>query len=76
MQHYVYHAAPLWALGLLRWHFSPQYFTSSQELRHFLRYSKGRPQVRQILVGRFPLVSLAGTGITEVKSYNQNARYR
>ena len=47
--------------GRLRWHFSPQYFTSSQFSRHFLRYSKGRPQVMQILVGNWPLRSLAGS---------------
>lgn len=41
--------------GLWRRHFSPQYFTSSQQSRHFLRHSKGRPQVRQILVGSWPL---------------------
>jgi hypothetical protein len=49
------------AAGRLRWHFSPQYFTSSQLARHFLRYSNGRPQVVQILVGSWPLRSLAGS---------------
>jgi hypothetical protein len=45
--------------GLLRWHFSPQYFTASQLLRHFLRYSKGSPHVAQILVGSWPFLRVA-----------------
>ena len=49
------------AAGRLRWHFSPQYFTSAQLARHFLRYSKGRPHVAQILVGRCPLRSFWGS---------------
>jgi hypothetical protein len=32
-------------------HFSEQYLTLSQSRAHFLRHSKGRPQVAQILGG-------------------------
>lgn len=38
--------------GLLPLHLSEQYLTSSQTFSHFLRHVKGRPHVRQTLLGR------------------------
>ena len=37
---------------LLALHFSEQYLTFSQSRAHFLRHSKGRPQVAQIFGGK------------------------
>jgi hypothetical protein len=39
-------------------HPSLQYFTSSQTACHFLRHTKGRPQARQILLGKNALLPL------------------
>jgi hypothetical protein len=37
---------------------SEQYFTSSQTFAHFLRQSKGRPQLAQTLRGRSPFFTI------------------
>jgi hypothetical protein len=43
------------AFGLFVRHLSEQNLTSSQFFSHFFRQEKGRPQVTQILVGRWEL---------------------
>jgi hypothetical protein len=45
-----------------RRHFSEQYLTWSQSLRHFFRHSNSRPQVTHFL-GAIPFLTLATRGV-------------